>query len=350
MNYAPMIIPTLCRYESFVRCIESLRKNCWAKYTDVYIGLDYPKKETHIEGYEKIKEYLSQEFTEFKSFNVLVGKKNIGAKKNEEKLIKECFKNHDNYIYAEDDIEFSPNFLEYMDRMLDIYKYDESVIAVSGYSQPIKLTVKSGANAIKQQLQASVWGYGTWKNKIKQISRYLSRSKLAEKFVTVYLSGKLNKMTDWAIKDYISLTVEGVSKNSYLKQITDISLRIFLTVEDKYIIMPTVSKTRNLGFDGNGIYCPLVVYDKNKNVTSKNFDYANQEIDCCNSFFPCVDNHSNIDENRAAYNCYDVVKESEMDGLIRRADSYCKLSKISRKFITIKLLLISFLKKIKKLL
>ena len=76
MIYAPVIIPTLCRYEHFVRCVESLRKNTWAQYTDVYIGLDYPAKESHREGYEKIKDYLKQNFTEFNHFTVIIRKKN----------------------------------------------------------------------------------------------------------------------------------------------------------------------------------------------------------------------------------------------------------------------------------
>ena len=35
-------IESTCRYEHFVRCIESLKRNTWAKYTDVYVALDYP--------------------------------------------------------------------------------------------------------------------------------------------------------------------------------------------------------------------------------------------------------------------------------------------------------------------
>ena len=45
MKYAPILIPTLCRSKHFIRCIESLKKNGWAKYTDVYVALDYPAKE-----------------------------------------------------------------------------------------------------------------------------------------------------------------------------------------------------------------------------------------------------------------------------------------------------------------
>lgn len=53
MKYAPVIIPVLCRYKHFTKCIESLKNNGWAKYTDIYIGLDYPAKDSHVKGYKK---------------------------------------------------------------------------------------------------------------------------------------------------------------------------------------------------------------------------------------------------------------------------------------------------------
>ena len=49
-NLAPVIIPTLCRYDHFKRLMESLNKCTWADKTDVYIGLDYPAKEEHRDG------------------------------------------------------------------------------------------------------------------------------------------------------------------------------------------------------------------------------------------------------------------------------------------------------------
>lgn len=58
MIYAPIYIPTLCRYEHFKQCIESLAQCEGASETEVYVALDYPAKESHLEGYEKIKTYL----------------------------------------------------------------------------------------------------------------------------------------------------------------------------------------------------------------------------------------------------------------------------------------------------
>ena len=63
MVYAPILIPTLCRDEHFIRCIESLKKNSWAEYTDVYVALDFPAKESHWDGYKKICTYLEGYFS-----------------------------------------------------------------------------------------------------------------------------------------------------------------------------------------------------------------------------------------------------------------------------------------------
>ena len=60
MIYAPILIPTLCRAEHFIRCVESLKNNSWAKYTDVFIGLDYPPTEKYIPiPPDMLKQYMS---------------------------------------------------------------------------------------------------------------------------------------------------------------------------------------------------------------------------------------------------------------------------------------------------
>ena len=76
MIYAPVVIPTLCRSTHFKRTVESLKRNGWAKYTDVYIGLDYPPAEKYEQGWKEICEYLeTSDFSVFNKFVVLNGKR-----------------------------------------------------------------------------------------------------------------------------------------------------------------------------------------------------------------------------------------------------------------------------------
>jgi hypothetical protein len=72
MKYAPIIIPTLCRFEHFKRLIVSLKRNSWARYTDVYVGIDYPPIQRYRQGWEIICNYVDNgSFEEFASFNVV---------------------------------------------------------------------------------------------------------------------------------------------------------------------------------------------------------------------------------------------------------------------------------------
>ena len=70
MNYAPILIPTLCRFEHFKNCIESLLYNAVAEFTDLYIALDYPAKPAHFEGYKLINDFIN-EIDGFKSVNII---------------------------------------------------------------------------------------------------------------------------------------------------------------------------------------------------------------------------------------------------------------------------------------
>ncbi len=57
-DWAPVFIPTLCRFEHFKRCVESLAVCTHANETELFIALDYPCKESHWDGYRRIEAHL----------------------------------------------------------------------------------------------------------------------------------------------------------------------------------------------------------------------------------------------------------------------------------------------------
>ena len=103
--YAPVIILTLNRYEHLKRCISSLQKNGWAKYTPLYISVDFPPASKYEEGYQKICEYLKSGIDGFASVTVFYQRNNLGAYKNELFLIDEVRKQYDRYIFTEDELD-----------------------------------------------------------------------------------------------------------------------------------------------------------------------------------------------------------------------------------------------------
>ena len=295
-KYAPIYIPTLCRAEHFIKGLESLKKNGWAKYTDVYIALDYPAKESHWEGYRKICEYLENgDFSAFAGFFVNKREKNIGSLANIDSMRNELMEKYDRWIFAEDDIEFSPVFLEYMNKCLDLFENDPDVFAVNGYTYPISYKTSEGSNVVKQFATVSEWGIGYWKKKYLIALDRIQKDFLRGRFSYAAKSGILDQMVNSRRCDYINFALSGNTDPLYT-HMTDVSMGIYINLNGMCVISPILSKTRNHGFDGSGLYCSKI-----ENATGKHsmdFDYAEQEIDMSESIDIIPDLENAYDENK----------------------------------------------------
>lgn len=265
-TFAPVSIPTLCRYEHFKRCIESLSRCTWAEYTDVYVALDYPAKESHWEGYRKIKSYLeSCGNMTFKSLNVVVRDRNygFGPNGNHNSLIKELWEKYDRRIGSEDDNEFSPNFLVYMNKMLERFKDDDRIYCVCGYNRNDTFPDYYKNNYYIARRYVA-WGVGYWKHK-KLPERYYSWDFLRSVLV--------NDDTYQLLKERGPSFTEGLMSMLKAGHLWgDMQIALYETLEYKYNICPTLSKVRNHGNDGSGAHCPK--YD----AVSNQF-YVEQPLD-----------------------------------------------------------------------
>lgn len=265
--FSPVIIPTLCRYEHFRNCIESLAKCTWAEKTDVYVGLDYPAKESHWEGYIKIKEYLSeiQRISPFKSLTIIKRDHNfgIGPNGNSSNLREYVLSKHDSFIFSEDDNIFSPAFLDYMNKGLEKIKDDPTVFAICGYRHFYDLKFENNT-FYRQNVDFSAWGYGIWGYQWKQSHEILKLSYLLRNLfnpnslIRLYRNG-LNRLSK-----FFSL----IMHNKGLS-LTDNILSVYICLKNIDVIMPTISLVRNMGWDGSGENC--------KDIGISN-DFFQQEI------------------------------------------------------------------------
>ena len=313
MIYAPVIIPTLCRYKHFKECLESLSKCKWAEETEVFVGLDYPAKESHRPGYEKIKSYLKEvgDMT-FKKIHVFEREVNYGGGKNCTELKKVALERFDTYIYSEDDNVFAPNFLEYMDTCLEKYKDDPNVIAICGYSYPVDWDVSDGATVLKQQVNVSMWGTGLWKDKEDKWNDHYYKGIMLADLPKFIKKRGYKKMIDASLIEYMeaACNITGVG-NGMLTCKTDIARRAFLAVYDKYAITPVVSKVRNQGFDGSGVYCQNIDTALNGD-TAGTYNYQKQPIDSATDFVLVEDCKNCAEENRRRLNTFDYRSPEQM--------------------------------------
>lgn len=251
-TFAPVIIPTLCRYEHFRACLESLSRCTWANKTDVFIGLDYPAKESHWNGYNKIKAYLqsNQKKLNFKSFNVIERERNygFGPHGNFRELRFFVLNFYDRLIASEDDNVFSPNFLVFMNRGLEKFKDDKSVLALNGYRHfyPIKCSANT---FIRQNVDFSAWGYGIWKDRIKMFDHanihYFTNKFSLKSFFDLRKENGNNRALNFS--DY-AFGWNGIMSDS--------PMSVYAKLENMDIIMPAkVSLVRNMGWDNSGEHC-----------------------------------------------------------------------------------------------
>lgn len=306
-KYAPVIIATLNRSEHFIRLVESLKRNTWAHYTDVYIGLDYPPSEKYVEGYNKIRQYLSGDFSEFASFEVIRRTVNYGSLKNFADLRTYVLERYDRFIRTDDDAEFSPNFLEYMNKCLDMYEFDEDVVAVCGYTYPLQWNVGDNATIFKESFICPMWGTGFWRDKYTKAVQYISNDGgLSRDAYQIVNSGKWRCMTDVCKREFADLCLSPDFNMTLASTVSDISFRMYLSVLNKSVIMPVISKVRNWGFDGTGEFCSRT-HGTDKNINAKNYNYSQQQIDEQQGFVLIPDSLNAIEENKRLMNRFDPI-------------------------------------------
>lgn len=248
MTFAPIIVPTLCRNEHFVRCISSLSKCAGAEETDLFIGVDYPTKESHWPGYRAICNYCKT-ITGFKTVNVFYREENYGQLRNT-RDIRERIRaaGYETYILTEDDNEFSPNYIMYMNQALDKYRDDPQVLAVCAYPHPDRLLPKKEYYPYNVYCMRAycAWGAGNWFKKQDEYSKFPQAKDIIYSYRMVFRLFANNKYT----------TVHRLLFR-YENASGDIRRSAYCTLENKFCIFPMVPKVRNWGFDGSGHNCAV---------------------------------------------------------------------------------------------
>lgn len=302
MSFAPVVIPTLCRYEYFKQCLSSLSECTYAKQTDVYVGLDYPSKEIHWEGYNKIVDFLSH-FDKKKFQNLIIIKRpynyGIGIKGNGNLLFQEILKKYGYAIFTEDDNIFAPNFLDYINKGLRIYKDQKDILAICGYRHFYSIKYKNNT-IYRQNVDFSAWGYAIWEDRYEAVLSY-NYKRYRKKMFSPITWKKLFNNGNYRLSNFLLYTLP-----QWDNYITDNVYSVYAAINDMDVIMPSkVSLVRNIGTDGSG----------------ENFKNVSQELTKKHSTQP-IDTEKYFQFIGTGYEFYDENKK------IHRDDSYAKISSI----------------------
>ncbi len=252
MIYAPVMIPTLNRYEHFKQCLDSLENCIGADKTEVYVALDYPPNMNYMDGWKKTDQYLAEKEKNNRFGKLIVIRRdyNYGVF-NEHSNILELKKlvteKYDRYIFSEDDNIFSPNFLEYINKGLEKYCNDDTVYAICGYTQPYDF-LSDDNDYFRHNSDFSAWGFGCLVVSTQKAEREIENGYLRDSFSISNLK-KVVKHGYNRLYQYITYCFW--YKKDYMP-ITDCVLTCYLIVKDMHVICPTISKVRNIGWDESG--------------------------------------------------------------------------------------------------
>lgn len=249
MKYAPVVIPTLNRYEKMRECLESLARCKWAEYTDVYVGLDYPPSEEYADGYAENKAYLESFVSPFRSFHLFVRESNFGAGRNPRQIIDELiWPNYDRLIYSEDDNVFAETFLQYMNLGLEKLENDHRILQIGGFAIPADWVDDGSEDIVLMNSNINAWGFGIWRDRWKALQAEAGRPNYYHEILSSkerkqrILSGSNNDCG--AMAWYVMMgcyTVNDTFKSIYARD------------KGMYGVYPKKSKVRNTGTDGSGM-------------------------------------------------------------------------------------------------
>ena len=256
MNYAPILITTLNRYEHLKRCLSSLANNTLAKESEIYIGVDYPPSEKYRDGYSKVIDYLKNNtFLEkqFKKVKIFYHNKNLGPSNNMRFLTDYVKSFSKTFISTEDDNVFSKNFLLYQNECLNTFENDERIIAVCGCKETEWLLLNDKDTIIPCKLY-SPYGCGGWFNKRDLHNRLMSEFILKSKSIKKLI--QLRKRDRVLFNIYVSSVMLNNQKPFWIDgklRCIDSVKSIFLHMTDYICVVPSKSKSHTTGNDGSGV-------------------------------------------------------------------------------------------------
>lgn len=266
MIYAPVMIITCNRERHLERCIESLKRNEYAKNTELYISVDYPWADECVEGWKKVCELLERPIEGFQKVTIYRQEKNLGFYGNKTFLYQKVYEEHDRVIFTEDDNEFSPDFIEYVDKGLMLYEKDPRVFAICGYGYDYPFDTQ-GKN-VYALTNCCVWGCGFWRKKEKIMYDQLRLSLWEKKARNLRVMWNLYRRRKRLFSRMLGTLLEDGQE---IIEKRDSSRGIVMALNGWYTVNPVVSKVRNWGWDGSGLHIP--------GLQEKQAEYENQKID-----------------------------------------------------------------------
>jgi hypothetical protein len=244
MKFAPIALFAYNRSDHLRRAVESLLMNPLAAASDVWVFSDAAKRPADEPAVSAVRTYLRQ-VVGFKSVVVVERERNLGLAASIIDGVTLLCREYGRVIIVEDDLVVAPIFLEFMNRALDRYEDEESVMQVSGYMYPVRRP-EDLPEVFLCGLPTS-WGWATWarawvhferdtRSLAGRLSdehqRYAFDLQGSYPYYETLLAQERGELDVWGVRWYAS---------------------VFL--QCGLCLYPSCSLVHNAGMDGSGVHC-----------------------------------------------------------------------------------------------
>jgi hypothetical protein len=240
-EWSPIILTVYNRPEHFKTCVNSLATNDGASETVLYISSDGPRSETDQAAVAEVRDIIAN-ISGFKEVIVFAPKENTNGRVQADVVAAVAAK-HPAYLFAEDDIFFSTDFLTFVNAGLRAFAGHKDILAVCGYLYPDFPSTDASQLYLKC---FTAWGYGTWSDRP---AFYEHQQEVAGRVLS---TPELFQAANRTLPHTIRLSRE-VLRGSLVADDITASNRLF--IENKYCIFPPATLVKNMGFDGTGAHC-----------------------------------------------------------------------------------------------
>ncbi|SHN00954.1 glycosyltransferase [Polaribacter sp. KT 15] len=263
---APVCLFTFNRLEETKKTIKALQNNYLAKESELFVFSDGWKNENQKTKILEIRVFLKT-IKGFKEVTVFESETNKGLADSIINGVTEIINKYGKVIVLEDDLETTPNFLNFMNDSLNFYKRDENIQSVSGYSLDIKKDNSDESDVYFQQRTHS-WGWATWKS-------YWGQCNFDLDYLRSYVLNNENKLKDFKqtcgadIDRMLLDTIYSRNNSWYVRW----AFNQFLN--NRYTVYPFLSKINNIGFGDDATHCTSInVYKTKMDILVKtNFNF-----------------------------------------------------------------------------
>lgn len=266
MLNAPILLTVYNRLDHLKQCIKHLMRCSGAEQTVLYISSDAAYRPQDESMIEQVREFIKT-ITGFWEVIPIFHETNKGLRGCYYASVELIFKEHDHYIFLEDDVLVAPDFLTYMNEALVFYKDDSRIFSVSAFSFSAFYSV---ASEMREKVYFTnrffPWGYCQWKSKALTGNEY-TPSDLEQSLHDPAFLNRLNTIGEDLLPAFMSLLAQK-------KMLVLDYLHTYHMVRNNLLtVVPYQSKSFNIGHDGSGSRTI-----KNKRFQATDISFLNSPI------------------------------------------------------------------------